>query len=427
MSSDHSCRLCGNACADADLGPLLTPELAWFWHALAAAADRRGDPHLTDGRGITVLAPQDPAQRAAAVSLIGGSTQAGQRRSVSLPTLAELVRRRGPSLTPGAVAAHAVRRPLAQRALDNTRRTGALQELADALRDRLRTAALPQSADIVDTLRRTGALARLLAIPDATQVIADAVEVIAALPAPGHPVDRRLLADRTLADPHGLDEGTRVEVLARAILTAAGLVPPGTRARAAWAQVGVEWDEASGGIGTIGIHPDGWSLPPTAVTTIPPIELVHCTWTRPASTGSWIFVTENPSVLTAARRLAHTGVAVRLLCTSGTPSETEVAAIARLTQLGWNLAVRADFDEAGLRHVRSLLAATDRAVPWRMTPHDYLDSLDAVRRTPLPTDALLDSPWDPHLAYAMRKQGAAAFEESLIPRLMDDLARGVPG
>ncbi|WP_127354151.1 DUF2399 domain-containing protein [Actinacidiphila soli] len=39
------------------------------------------------------------------------------------------------------------------------------------------------------------------------------------------------------------------------------------------------------------------------------------------------------------------------------------------------LAVRADFDPAGLRHVRAVLAAAPTAWPWRMSSHDYRQAL----------------------------------------------------
>jgi uncharacterized protein (TIGR02679 family) len=430
MEPDETCSLCGGGCHDANLDALLSAELLWLWEKLAAAADRRGDPHLTDGSGVVVRAPDNPAQRAAAVSMLGGPTQPGQQRTLSLPALTSLIQRHGARLTPGAVAAHAVGRPLAQRALRSSQKAEALKLLAASLTARLRDANIQATStdvrDIVDSVRK-GALTKLLVLLDPEQVINDAVSVLQTLPPPGRYLDRRLLAQRVLADPHGLDEGRPVEVLARALLVATGQVPAGARPRIAWSRVGVKWDEISGGISVLGIHPQGWSLPSTAVATIPPIELTHCRWPSPSHPESWAFVTENPSVLTAARRLSRTGRTVRLLCTSGTPSEIETAAIAGLTARGWELAVRADFDESGLRHVQSMLNAAPTATPWRMTHQDYLDALDPIRRTLLPAEARLESPWDPELANAMQASGAAVFEESLLSHLLDDLAHGRPG
>lgn len=81
---------------------------------------------------------------------------------------------------------------------------------------------------------------------------------------------------------------------------------------------------------------------------------------------------------------------------------------------------------AGLRHVRSLLAAAPTAVPWRMSNQDYLAAFDPVRQTALQGKARLESPWDPTLADIMRTYDAAVFEESLISFLMEDLACGCP-
>jgi hypothetical protein len=182
----------------------------------------------------------------------------------------------------------------------------------------------------------------------------------------------------------------------------------------------------TGGLTVLGFHPDGWRLPASAVVTIPPIELAECRWSAPPLHGSWAFVTENPSVLTAARGLALAGAHPLILCTSGTPSRLETRAIARLTDAGWNLAVRADFDAAGLRHVEALIHAAPQAVPWRMDTEDYLEALDK-NSTDTPADAsLVTSSWNPDLALTMQMTGSWAYEESLISLLLEDLRRGAP-
>ncbi|WP_443042455.1 DUF2399 domain-containing protein [Streptomyces sp. B21-101] len=58
---------------------------------------------------------------------------------------------------------------------------------------------------------------------------------------------------------------------------------------------------------------------------------------------------------------------VRPLCTVGTPSRTELDAVARLAATGWRIAVRADFDCAGLALVRAVIDAVPDAEVWRMT------------------------------------------------------------
>jgi hypothetical protein len=113
--------------------------------------------------------------------------------------------------------------------------------------------------------------------------------------------------------------------------------------------------------------------------------LADVSW--PTGDGQTVYVTENPSVLSAATDV----VAARVVCTSGTPSRTGITALAHLAASHWDLHVRADFDDAGLGNV----AAAGR----------------------LPA-----TPWDPQLAETMAARGLAVFEESYMDQLVDDIA-----
>ncbi|MEO3809819.1 DUF2399 domain-containing protein [Sphaerisporangium sp. B11E5] len=419
------CPYCAGECADTDLAPLITHELHWLWTAIGKAADRRGDPALTQG-SLAVTAPQQPAARAAAIGLLGGSVlRAGQRRTVDLEALTARVRVRGEALTPGTVAAHAMRRRLATSAMAKRTR----EELLDALRGDLDRALerLPEHVharvDLPEAwsrLRMRGWLARLAAHPTPRRLIAQATAVLAALPPPGRRSDRRTLV---AGDPHALDDGTPLAGLVLALVNATG-----TRRREAWEALGVDYDDVTGGLISIGIHPEGWTLPPDAVVTIPPRELARSIWPGPPTTDTWVFVTENPSVVTAAAGLAATSppVPVRLLCTVGTPSTLEVNAVAALARNGWRVAARADFDSAGLAHMRALLSVCPAAVPWRMRVADYLASVGIPSEDTLSAIDEADTPWDPALAEVMIRTGAPAFEESLLSELLNDLARGRP-
>ncbi|WP_432984134.1 DUF2399 domain-containing protein [Dactylosporangium sp. CA-233914] len=113
----------------------------------------------------------------------------------------------------------------------------------------------------------------------------------------------------------------------------------------------------------------------------------------------------------------------------GTPSALEIAAISRLTGTGWRIAARADFDEAGVQHVAALLNGVPAARPWRMSAADYLADLASTPtddRTRLRSETCLDTKWDPALGVAMSDRGLAAYEESLIQRLLADLRIGRP-
>jgi uncharacterized protein (TIGR02679 family) len=155
----------------------------------------------------------------------------------------------------------------------------------------------------------------------------------------------------------------------------------------------------------------------------------HAPQSRPCgsrpTTRAWTFVTENPSVASAAADLAATGAPVSLLCTSGTPSAVEVAAIARLAEDGWQVGLRADFDAAGIAHVAAVLRAAPSSYLWRMGAGDYEESL-GVGGVRVPLTQVPDTPWEPALASAMRARGLAAFEEALLPDLLADLRLGEP-
>src|SRR5581483_11229318 len=94
--------------------------------------------------------------------------------------------------------------------------------------------------------------------------------------------------------------------------------------RHAWGAVGIRCDDVVGGLVVQGIVPVGWSVPTGTPVTLPPRVLSKCDWPAPPFPGSWVFVTENPSVISAAADLATSNHAIRLDCTNGTPSDVEV-------------------------------------------------------------------------------------------------------
>jgi len=273
-------------------------------------------------------------------------------------------------------------------------------------------------------LRTAGWIARLQVADDADRLLQQAFAVIDALPETGTRMDRRVLATNITRSPHALDDGQPLTALVLAMLAAAGMTSSTQRPRQAWAAVSVDCDDLTGGLIAIGIHPDGWHLPAGAAVTLPPRELARCRWPASPAIPTWTFVTENPSVASAAADLAATGIPLRLLCMSGTPSALEVAAIARLIDAGWRVAVRADFDTAGIAHVAAVLSAAPSACPWRMRAGDYRESLNDGATVPLLE--VPDTPWEPGLASAMRVHKLATFEEALIPGLLADLCHGEP-
>ncbi len=350
----------------------------------------------------------------------------GQARRVDLTQLTAAMSRHGKALTPGTVAAHVASRQLAGRARRRDARTAFEQRLAEVGATWATTStstAAKRWDDIWPALRRGGWVARLHAADDdGERLLSQAFAALDALPRPGSRVDRRVLASSITGTPHGLDDGEPVAGLILAMLAAAGAGGP--RSRDVWNAAGVDCDDLTGGLVAVGIYPTGWDLPAATAVTLPPRELARCTWPVAPAAGGWVFVTENPSIATAAADLAATGVPVRLLCTFGTPSALEVAAVARLVDAGWQVGVRADFDAAGLAHVTALLQAAPAALPWRMTADDYDAAARGDREVPL--GEVPDIAWDADLVEAMRRAGVARFEEALLPQLLGDLRDGGP-
>ena len=427
--STGPCVLCGGRCAGADLTPLLLPELAWLWTAVADAADRRGDATMLDGPAVTVTAPSDPAARAAVAGLLARAPRPGRQIRVKLHVLTDLVQGRHPNLTPGAVAAHATGRTLALRATQRVEQTARVDRLRVAL-----CAACDNEPQLVGRgpslflrLRRNGWITRLDALPGNATIVQQAAAVAGAVMRipDGERFDRRLLVP---GDPHALDDGTALTGVTLALLSGVGRIAADAKAtpRSLWAQAGVDCDELMGGLTVLGIHPDRWKLPLGAVCTLPPRELNNPTWPAAPFGGAWVFVTENPSVLAAAAdmvaREPENAERVRLVCTMGTPSAVEIAAIAKLAAAGWAVTVRADFDPAGIRHVTALLNGVPRAIPWRMTVADYR----ASNPTTQAGESVPPTPWEPNLAEIINTAGTLAFEEGLMGNLMNDLRQGSP-
>ncbi|MEU9420201.1 DUF2399 domain-containing protein [Streptomyces sp. NPDC048272] len=381
----------------------------------------------------TVTAPAGSAERAAVLGLLGTSPLSpGQTKKISLADLTARLRVRGEDLTPGAVAAHAVGRPLGQSAAARARAAARLVSLRQ-LRERL-LAALPANARLRPgpeqwaSLLRHGWVSRLAAHPEPERLLAAAAAALGGLPSSGY-ADRRLLAHAVAGDPHALDSATDLGGLVLAEATACGAMPAGLTRRAAWSQLGISLDELSGGLVALGMQPVGWKVPHDQPLVLAPWNLDRLTWPPPPSgERAWVFITENPSIVTAA--LDRTvDRAPQLLCTMGTPSATELASITRLARLGWDIAVRADFDIAGIQHVRAVLAAVPGAGVWRMSASDYLNSLHPAPLQPAVLDLgrLPPSPWDPALHDVMALHARPAYEEALVNELCADLQAGCPG
>lgn len=418
-----SCSLCGGACDGTSLAPLLTADLAWLWSQIADAGDRRGDAALTDG-SLIVLLPADAAARAAAVGLITDRPLTSRRKNVDLADLTSRLQRRSPTLTPGALAAHQRGAPLATRARHAADRQAREQQLLPAIAALTEQPAIAGRVDpgvLQGGLRRTGWIARLLRQDEPLTLLEQAGQVLAGLPVGGDRRDRRRIAEAATGDPHALDDGTALAGLTLAVLGCAGLIPAAARTRAAWGAAGVDLDDVTGGLLTLGLRPDGWDLPPDAVITLPPRELTRLSWQAAPRPGSTVFITENPSVIAAASDVASSGFGCFVVCTSGTPAASEIEALASLPEVGWRVRVRADFDVAGIEHVRALLAGIPGSEPWRMAAADYRRYVELGSARTALRGSVGATPWDSLLREVMEQHDLALYEETLLPMLLGDL------
>jgi uncharacterized protein (TIGR02679 family) len=132
-----------------------------------------------------------------------------------------------------------------------------------------------------------------------------------------------------------------------------------------------------------------------------------------ARAGERVLVCENPRVIEA---LAEAGRAAgAAVCTSGEPNLVVDGVLARLRSSGADLRYHGDFDWPGIA-IANRIVARFGARPWWMNADHYLS---AVRSGAALAGAPIEPSWDAELGAAMRLQGRAIHEESLLPELVD--------
>lgn len=317
--------------------------------------------------------------------------------------------------------------PLEDRRAERARARAAEDELwqsaaaDEALRGR------PELSEWLGALRAEGLLSRAAAGAgrERDTVLRDALAVVGRLPASG--VLLAVLAADATGDPHALDRGrplTGLVLRAAARLCGWSEVPPSAQGRRLlWAEAGVLCDPLSSDVLVLGLRPevDG-ALPrrlrEAAAAGEPQVltlrELERSPLRLPPSD---LYVCENPSVIAAAAD-RHGAACAPLVCTDGMPS----TAVLRLLRMhAGRLRCHADFDWNGLR-IANFLVGHHGALPWRFETADYEEALrggrDAVPLEGRPVAAR----WDEALGAAMAAAGRAIFEESVLERLLRDLA-----
>jgi uncharacterized protein (TIGR02679 family) len=288
----------------------------------------------------------------------------------------------------------------------------------------------PALLDWVAVVRQTGIVDG--SVDRTRQVLGQALRVLAELPAVGLPLP--VLAERTLGDPHALDDGTRCAKLVLRALAAVYDVPAPidvAQRRQLWERAGVANDELSVVVLAAGIRPAGSGVVSTilracadaghaAALTLGQIRSETCATGLPDE----VWVVENPSVLALA--LARFGRRCPpLVCTSGWPNSAGILLLRVFADAGRRLLYHGDFDGEGVRIAANVMSRTG-ATPWRMGAADYLAALGTHPVGP-GVGRVTDAPWDPLLAGSMREHDVTVSEERVADLLIGEMAGSAPG
>jgi uncharacterized protein (TIGR02679 family) len=239
-------------------------------------------------------------------------------------------------------------------------------------------------------------------------LVAQALRVLAALPA-DELVQRSVLAARILdGDPHALDVGTPLHGLAVSLLAAAAGLGSETCARDVWAAWNVLVDPVSSNVAGLNLPLIGNGPAAVIARAARGTHVVLTYGQLAASDLSWrrdarCFSCENPSVLVAAEQ--RLGAACPpLVCTAGRPSDAVRLLFSIVRRAGVRLRHHGDLDEAGVQIFQDLQDCYD-AVPWRF-------DVSEVRTQPAPaaSPATIDR--------AVRRP---SVEEMVIDDLLADL------
>jgi len=393
-----------------------------------AAARRRLEEGGEKARSLA-LAGLDAAERRALADLLGwealpeGTVQldlarldAALREGAAAASLREVIEAFGGPLRD---------RPAARRAERDAR-----EAMWAEARSALAGAGRPELAPWLEGLR-SGALARAARAGGRKEAELLSAAVRAALRLPSSGQLLTVFAASAAGDPHALDAGAPLGGLVlRAAAALAGRVHVPTSAperRRLWREVGIDCDSLSADVLVLGLRPGGQGLlarqlresaeagEPRRVTLR---ELARAELSFAARTP--VFVCENPAVVEAAADAIGSRCAA-LVCVEGVPSTAGLELLRRASVAGARVRVHADFDWAGLRIARQVIAETGGG-PWRFSVADYEAAVASGERGPALAGRPASSPWDEGLAASMAREGVAVPEERAIAALVRDVA-----
>jgi uncharacterized protein (TIGR02679 family) len=408
---------------------------SWRWLTRTIRAAWEKD--LSRRRVRVDLSALGDSETAAMADFLGWSTHKTVTVTVSLPRLDALLRASG--LSAGlATCLTVVGGPLndeaARRRADKAAREAASDQLWSEAVAHPALARHPSLRAWLADERRTG---RLPANSSARrQILSDALAVLAALPDPGTGLAR--LASRILGHAHALDDGPVQAAVLRALawLDDEPVASGGSaRRRKLWASAGVALDTVSSTVLVLGLTlsgngPVASTLAVNAAAGLPArltlAQIRHYLDGEriPAgNTPARVFVCENPTVAEAVADILGARCAP-LVCVEGRPSVAANLLLHELQNTGSGLHYHGDFDWPGLAIAAPIIASG--AAPWRFEATDYRDGLtlnNRLKRLPTPTGKV-QTPWDDALAHTMRDHLIAVEEETVLDRLLADLAVG---
>ena len=254
------------------------------------------------------------------------------------------------------------------------------------------------------------------------------LDVLASLPGSGESL--RPMAFRMLGDHHALDAGQPAGELvlrALALMARRPLARQPEERHSLWHWAGVERDEVSSDVLTLGLRPTSSTAFCRALGALAqqgePMRLTLRQIKRSdlkMAVGTTVFVCHQPVVAAAAADRYPAGCRP-LVVTGERPGMAALALLKTLSMGGAKLRYHGDFDWHGIR-VANDLYRTFPFQPWRFQAADYL----AASRQQVLAPDLVGHPvyarWDDGLADAMVQVGKAVEEERLLPSLLLDLA-----
>jgi uncharacterized protein (TIGR02679 family) len=402
-----------------------SPELAGVWRRAHRALSSSG----AGWADVRISVPlEDDAERHAVAGLLSRPVRPGTGSvRVSLADLDAVVRRPGDGWDLRSVV-EALAGPVRDRRAEAAGRAAAVDAIAAAARE-----AGPDSPWFAAWLAAVvgdGTAARL-AGRDAGDVVVTAARLLAGLPVDGEPLP--VVGARLAGDTKALASGPLPGLVLRGVAELLGEERPADAAarRALWEAVGVVPDDLASQVLVLGlpVRADAGGLPAwlagAAASGVPFRVTLHqlSRWTCELDQPVEVRVCENPAVLRAAA--ARLGArSAPLVCTEGRPSVAAVRLVDQLVASGAGLAVRADFDWAGLQIAGAFLGRP-AARPWRFGAADYRAVVaDRDGDAPALAGAPVATPWDPGLREVMATTGEAVYEEELLDALLADLADG---